>query len=278
MRPGRGYCHIMDARSVGRWAASYARAWEQRNPDAVVELFTPDATYRSSIFDAPHTGSAEIHAYWQRATSTQADVRVWMGAPLVDGERAAIEWWTVMSDEGERVTLPGCLLLEFDGERCARLNEYWHSEPGAAEPYEGWGRITNGDAERTRDAAARWIRGWKAGWEALDPAPIVAAYAPDAVHRSMPLRAPEDGGVAGYLARCFPDESDVRSRFEVWAASGAQALTVYVATLNDSAEGGDVTIAGCDVLRFGDDGLCTEQRDYWNVAPRRVPDGEGRPS
>ena len=269
----------MDTRSAGGWADAYARAWERRDPDAAAELFTPDAAYRSLIFDEPHTGSAAIRAYWRRATSTQRDVRVRMGAPLVDGERAAIEWWTVVSDDdGGRVTLPGCLLLEFEGERCARLNEYWHSEPGAAEPYEGWGRITDGETERTRVAAARWIRGWKTGWEALDPAPIVATYAPDAIHRSMPLRAPEPGGVAGYLARCFPDESDVSSRFEVWAASGAQALTIYVATLHDSAEGGDVTLAGCDVLRFDDDGLCTEQRDYWNVAPGRVPEGEGWPS
>jgi nuclear transport factor 2 (NTF2) superfamily protein len=269
----------MDTRSVSRWAAAYARAWELRDPDATAALFTPDAAYRSLIFNEPHTGSIAIRAYWQRATSTQSDVRVWMGAPLVDGQRAAIESWTVMTDEGEGlVTLPGCLLLEFDGGRCARLNEYWHSEPGAAEPYEGWGRITDGDTERTKDAAIRWTRGWKTGWEALDPAPIVATYSTDAIHRSMPLRAPEPGGVAGYLARCFPDESDVSSRFEVWASYGAQALTVYVATLNNSAEGGDVTIAGCDMLRFDDDGLCIEQRDYWNVASGRLPDGEGWPS
>jgi hypothetical protein len=147
----------MDTRSVGRWAAAYARAWELRDSAAAAALFTPDAAYRSLIFNEPHTGSIAIRAYWQRATSTQRDVRVWMGAPLVDGQRAAIEWWTVMTDEGEeRVTLPGCLLLEFDGERCARLNEYWHSEPGAAEPYEGWGRITDADTERTKDAAIRW--------------------------------------------------------------------------------------------------------------------------
>ena len=268
----------MDTQSVAGWAESYARAWEERDPDAAAGLFAPDAAYRSLIFKEAHTGSAAIRAYWQRVTSTQSDVRVRMGTPLVDGERAAIEWWTVMSDEDEgRVTLPGCLLLEFDGERCARLNEYWHSKQGAAEPYEGWGRITGGDTELTRAATTGWIRGWKTGWEALDRAPIVAAYAPGAIHRSTPLRAPEQGGVAGYLARCFPDESEVSSRFEVWAASGAQALTVYVATLNDTAEGGDVTIAGCDMLRFDDDGLCTEQRDYWNVTSGRVPDGEGWP-
>ena len=64
-----------------------------------------------------------------------------MGRPFVDGDRAAVEWWTTMddSDDGE-VTLPGCLLLRFapDG-RCTALREYWHLEPGRHEPHDGWG-------------------------------------------------------------------------------------------------------------------------------------------
>src|SRR5919106_6988221 len=101
----------MDTRSVGRWAAAYARAWELRDPDAAAALFTPDAAYRSLIFNEPHTGSIAIRAYWQRATSTQSDVRVWMGAPLVDGQRAATEWWTVMTDEGEGRSHPAGLSI-----------------------------------------------------------------------------------------------------------------------------------------------------------------------
>jgi hypothetical protein len=51
-----------------------------------------------------------------------------------------VEWWATMRDEGEEITLPGCLLLRFasDG-RCAALREYWHVEPGRHEPHEGWG-------------------------------------------------------------------------------------------------------------------------------------------
>ncbi|MDQ3532887.1 MAG: nuclear transport factor 2 family protein [Actinomycetota bacterium] len=99
---------------------------------------------------------------------------------------------------------------------------------------------------------------------------MVAAYDEQAVHRSTSLRAPEPGGVAGYLSRCFPDESDVTSRFGVWAVSGSYALTIYNAALDDEAEGGEVTIAGCDVLRFSDEGLCIEQRGYWNISPGRL--------
>jgi hypothetical protein len=60
--------------------------------------------------------------------------------PFVDGGRVAVEWWTTMVDEGEAVTLPGCLLLHFEADgRCSDLREYWHLEPGTYEPFAGWG-------------------------------------------------------------------------------------------------------------------------------------------
>jgi hypothetical protein len=52
----------------------------------------------------------EIRAYSRRNAGTQRAKHVRMGRPFVDGNRVAVEWWTMMVDEGESVTLPGCLL------------------------------------------------------------------------------------------------------------------------------------------------------------------------
>ena len=126
--------------NVQTWVDEYGRAWRERDADAVVSLFTEDAEYRSSPFREPSVGSDAIRAYWERATSTQEDADVRMGAPIVAGDRVAVEWWATMRDGGEEITLPGCLLLRFapDG-RCAALREYWHVEPGHREPHAGWG-------------------------------------------------------------------------------------------------------------------------------------------
>ena len=108
--------------------------------DAAVALFTEDAVYRSHPFRPPHVGHDGIRAYWAGATSEQEDVSVVFGEPVAAGRRAAVEWWTRMRQEGEDVTLPGCLLLRFaaDG-RCEELREYWHVEPSSVEPPPGWG-------------------------------------------------------------------------------------------------------------------------------------------
>ena len=126
--------------NVHEWAEEYARAWREKDADAVVALFTEDAEYRSSPFREPSVGSDGIRDYWTRATSVQEDADVRMGTPIGEGDRVAVEWWTTMRDEGEEITLPGCLLLRFapDG-RCEALREYWNVEPGIHEPHPGWG-------------------------------------------------------------------------------------------------------------------------------------------
>jgi hypothetical protein len=123
------------------WIERYRRAWETADADEVVALFTPDASYRSSVFREPYLGSDAIRQYWQRGAGAQRDVAVRMGRPVITEARVAVEWWTTMTDpdEGE-ITLPGCLLLRFapDG-RCQDLWEYWHVQPGRQDPPDGWG-------------------------------------------------------------------------------------------------------------------------------------------
>jgi len=122
------------------WIEGYRRAWVGRDPQAAAALFTEDASYRSSPFVEPNLGQEGVVAYWTGATSTQADVEVEMGEPLVDGDHAAVEWWTRMRADGDEITLVGCLLLRFapDG-RCEDLREYWNYESGRLPPHEGWG-------------------------------------------------------------------------------------------------------------------------------------------
>jgi len=121
--------------TVQEWVAAYGAAWEARDPAAAAALFTEDASYRSLIYEEPHTGHDGVADYWRTVTATQSDVRVRMGKPFADGERVALEFWTNMNADGAPVTLAGCLLLDFaaDG-RCQRLREYWNFAVESADP------------------------------------------------------------------------------------------------------------------------------------------------
>lgn len=122
------------------WIERYRRAWEAADVEGFVALFTEDALYHSHPFREPHLGHDGIRAYLGGATATQERVEVRFGEPVVEGSRAAAEWWATMDEDDGEVTLPGCLILRFaaDG-RCEELREYWHLEPGRREPRPGWG-------------------------------------------------------------------------------------------------------------------------------------------
>jgi hypothetical protein len=115
--------------------------WETADADEVVDLFTPEASYRSSVFREPYLGSDAIRQYWRRGAGTQREVAVLMGRPIITDDRVTVERRTTMidPDEGE-IILSGCLLLRFatDG-RCHDLWEYWQVQPGRQDPPVGWG-------------------------------------------------------------------------------------------------------------------------------------------
>jgi hypothetical protein len=73
-------------RTPNLWIERYRRPWQTAAADEVVDLFTPDASYRSSVFREPFLGRDAIRQYGQRALArSMRSVR--MGRPII-GRRA----------------------------------------------------------------------------------------------------------------------------------------------------------------------------------------------
>ncbi len=129
-----------------------------------------------------------------------------------------------------------------------------------------------------RDAGARWALVWRGAWEARDPDPIVALYAPGALVWIEAFRSPARGpqGVRAYLEPVLAEEREVRAWFGDPVVDGDRVAVEWWAALEEA--GRPVTLAGVSILRFDADGLVVEQRDSWNQADgRRSPDpGWGR--
>lgn len=260
----------MDHTDLGRWIASYAAAWEERDPDAVAPLFSDDATYRSVIFNEAHQGRVGVHSYWTSATSYSSEISVRMGTPIADGDRVALEWWTTMIDEGEEITLPGVLLLLFDPSgRCTSLREYWAFQPGHAEPYDGWGEVSPGDTERTRADQERWADGYRSAWLAGDAEAAAELCAEDVIYRTEVLRPPTIGreAVQVYTQQAYESESDMKVSFGRPFADGGTAAVEWWFTYTDleADPPAQATLAGCSVQTFAPDGLVQTSRDYWRI-------------
>ena len=129
----------MDVVNARAWLDRLGRAWSQRDPAAAADLFTVDARYQSNPFRPTLQGRSEIAGYWSSATESQADIEVSFGEPVIDGDRMAVEWWSVVMESGQPMTDAGGLFLTFENGRCSDLREYWNLTEGAVIVPEGWG-------------------------------------------------------------------------------------------------------------------------------------------
>ena len=79
---------------LDEWIERYRRAWEEADVEAVGELFTDDAAYRSNPSPSPTAAGRRFASIGGRRRAPSRGVEVAMGRPVVDGRRAVVEWWT----------------------------------------------------------------------------------------------------------------------------------------------------------------------------------------
>ncbi|MEI6316303.1 MAG: nuclear transport factor 2 family protein [bacterium] len=82
----------MDKKQAQKLLMIYGEAWEKRDPELILTIFTPDATY-----DDPHEpknfGHDEIRAYWvNKVIGEQKDIHFTLLNTWVDGETVVAEW------------------------------------------------------------------------------------------------------------------------------------------------------------------------------------------
>ena len=129
----------MDANAARDWLDHFGQAWRDGNPQAAGDLFTDHAVYRSDPFRPALIGRSAIVDYWERAAGSQSGIAVTFGDPLVQGDRVAVEWWSVTNQSGRPTTDAGGLFLTFENERCTELREYWNLTEEVVAVPEGWG-------------------------------------------------------------------------------------------------------------------------------------------
>lgn len=131
--------------------AALKRAWEARDVDALVALFTDDADLRPDPFEPSIVGANAIRAYWNdfaaRNANTELDAeRLWVQ------ERTVLAAWhgaTTLRRSAERVRHRGFLVLDLDpagriarlrgypGERIVGIDSTFKPEPAPVPPQEG---------------------------------------------------------------------------------------------------------------------------------------------
>ena len=122
--------------AASAWADAWLRAWRSRDPGPLEPVYTPETVHRSHPFREP--GNPIEYARWALAEE-EGEPEVWMGDPIVAGDRAAIEWWAVVIENGKQVSLAGTSIVRFDDAgRAVEQADYWGMTDGRTPPWSGW--------------------------------------------------------------------------------------------------------------------------------------------
>ena len=124
-----------------RWADTWKSAWEAKDTEAIVALYAVDVVFSTQPFRTPYLRRAGVREYVSQAFAEEDEPRVWVGDPVVDGHRAAIEWWAAVTENGVETTLAGTSVLRFDDDGLVvEQRDTWNQADGRREPPDSWGR------------------------------------------------------------------------------------------------------------------------------------------
>jgi len=128
--------------AAGAWVAAWTRAWHALDAELLKPVYADNAVHRSHPFR--EAGNPVEYARWAFAEE-EGEPEVWMGDPIVDGDRAAIEWWAVVTENGTQISLAGTSILRFDTDgRTVEQTDYWGHADGTTPPFKGWGQTPSG--------------------------------------------------------------------------------------------------------------------------------------
>jgi hypothetical protein len=102
-------------------------------------LYASNATYLSVPFREPDRGVAGVRGYLTREFGVESEIECWFREPLVQGDKAAIEWWASWIEDGRQLTLAGSTFLRFNDQGLiVDHRDYWNQIDERRPPYQTW--------------------------------------------------------------------------------------------------------------------------------------------
>lgn len=125
------------------------------------------------------------------------------------------------------------------------------------------GRVSARMADRAM-TVSDWVQAYRRVWEERDAEGAAALFTDDATYRSLIYEAPHEGpaGVREYWTAVTADQRDITVRMGRPFVDENRVTVEFWTTM--TAGGAPVTLAGCLLLEFGEDGRCRRLREYWN--------------
>ena len=128
----------METEAAARaWIDGWSKAWPAADADAVAALYAEGASFRSQ----PFRELQDPRAYAEWTFAEQDEAECWFGEPLVEADRAVVEYWAIVRYRGKEETIAGIAVIRFGDDGLAvEQHDYWNAHEGRRLPPESWGR------------------------------------------------------------------------------------------------------------------------------------------
>jgi len=113
----------LDYKHFENWLELYKKAWEERNPDLVNDLFSENIVYSETPYVGKYSGMPAVRKYWEEgARDSQMHISFSYEIITVKGSRGFAKWQAEFDRVGNRVH------VELDGVMEVVFNKYYKSE------------------------------------------------------------------------------------------------------------------------------------------------------
>jgi hypothetical protein len=111
-----------------------------------------------------------------------------------------------------------------------------------------------------------WLEGYRRAWEEKDSDAAAGLFTEDATYRSNIFEEPYRGqrGVFDYWSTVTSTQSSARVAMGRPYVDGNRVAVEWWTTM--SSDGADITLPGCLLLEFAEDGRCRRLHEYWQIA------------
>ncbi|HVU80266.1 MAG TPA: nuclear transport factor 2 family protein [Candidatus Paceibacterota bacterium] len=107
----------------------YGEAWEKRDADLILTIFTEDASYNDPK-EPENFGHAGIKNYWiKKVQGEQKDIRFTLLNVWIDGDTVVAEWHADFIDipRNFRISMDEVAIFAVRGDKFSSLREYYKS-------------------------------------------------------------------------------------------------------------------------------------------------------
>lgn len=117
----------MTRKQLNTWLNKLGKAWEEKNPQAILPLFADKFEYYETPYKKPYTTKEGLIKLWQEVPDSQKDIKFGFDIITVTNNMAIAHWQATFTriKQNKKAVLDGIFLVKLNGQGLATLFRQW---------------------------------------------------------------------------------------------------------------------------------------------------------